>query len=505
MNMDNVKYGIEVDDRLISSAVNLKEKCTSTMINGALIISFSLSNNIIEISIKNNSAAAVALKNLRLELFSARYYKESFCVMNPQKSSEKITYLPMGKVNENEKVQSHLFEIFVEEEKNSSKIFGFLGCGVSRNFIENSVKNNELKITAVYNFINQVLKPEEELVLDSMYIREGQNTFSLFNSFLDKMLVGFRIKEDYNKKIVLRKSNVYSILFTYKVNSGTLQINGKPAHIKVDGKKLYAADISKPEGRKKVFVNANAVLSRANALNLNNVGEYMSLIQNNKLFNVNYELSKLLNSIKAEFQGIRFFSDDYPLGLISENIIVDNKEFAFEDKKSLLSHLSKRKDSHHINYDFFIKLLMQRLLTYHNESFTINSKKIRELMSVVLGGLNINSLRSSELMEMMEDIDTGQGIIPFLEKKKAFALLITGRKYMYLAVFNVGSEAVKFYCDLSVYSGYRELDGVATEVYSNTNYLISDGKLYIRNLPSLDCCLFKKTIECQVPQMVGVQ
>jgi hypothetical protein len=473
------------------------------MVNGALIINFSLINNLLDVSIKNNSSTPVALNNLRLELFSARNYKEAFCIINPQKINEKVTYMPMAKVNDNEKVQSHLFEVFVHGET-SSKIFGFLGCKVSRNFIENSVIKNELKIGAVYNFSNQELSTAEELVLDSIYINEGHPPFSLFNGFIEKMLVSFDLKENYNKKLVLKKSDVYSILFTYRANSSTLKINDKPVYLKVNGKKLYAVDISKPEGRKKVFVNANAVLSRANALNLDSVGEYIIVVQNNKLFNVNYEMSKLLASIKAQFEGVRFFSDDYPLGLLDENIIIDNIDLSFECEKSLIDLLSKRKDSHHINYNFFTKLLMQRLVTYHNANFHLNSKKLSELIAVVLGGSNIDSLKSRELIEITEDIDTRYGIIPFIERNKAFALLITGKEYMYIAVFNYGSEAVKFYCELNSYSGYTGLDGVATEVYSNTNYLISEGKLYIRNLPSLDCCLFKKKIDCQVVDIASL-
>jgi hypothetical protein len=504
MDNPNIKYKIVVDNEISSSIVNISEKCTSSLPNDSLIINFNFSDDVLSISIKNNSSKTVGLINFRLELFSSRNYKQVFCIINPKKPNEKITYMPMSKVKDNETIESQLFEIFVDEESNCSKIYGFLGCQFSKNYVENIVKRDELKITAVYNFINQELSPDEELVLDSLYLSEGQNIFSLFNSFADKILEGFNIREEYNKKLILKKSNVYSILFTYKVNSSTLKINNKPLHVKVDGKKLYAVDISKPEGKKKVFVNANAVLSRANALNLNGIGEYISIIDNNKLFNANYELNKLLTSIKAEFQGVRFYSDDYPLGLFYENIIVNNKELVLEDKEGLLRNLGKRKNSHHINYDFYIKILMQRLVTYHNENFSVNSKKISELMSVVLGGSSLNSLGSEELIEMSEDINTRCAIIPFIEKKKAFTLLLTGRKYMYLAVFNLENEAVKFYCDLTAHSGYRELDGVVTEVYSNTNYLISDGKLYIRSLPSMDCCLFKKIIDSQMSNTAKV-
>jgi hypothetical protein len=504
MDNSNLKYKIEVDNEISSSVVNINEKCTSSLLKDSLTINFSFKDDVLGVSIKNNSSKTVGLNNFTLELFSSTNYKEAFCIINPKKANEKVTYMPMCKVKDNESSESQLFEIFVDEESHSSNMYGFLGCQFSRNYIENVINKGELKISAVYNFINQELFPDEEFVLDSIYIKEGRNIFSLFNGFVDKVLGGFDIREDYNKKLILRKSNGYSILYTYKVNGSTLKINNKPVHVKVDGKKLYAVDISKPEGKKKIFANANAVLSRANALNLDGVGEYIGIIQKNKLFNANYELSKLLASIKDEFQGIRLYSDDYPLGLFDENVIVDNKELVLEDKKSLLKRLINRKSSHHINYDFYIKILMQRLVTYYNENFSVNSKKISELMSVVLGGNNISSLRSDELIEMNEDLDTRHAIIPFIEKKKAFALLLTGRKYVYLAVFNLEKESVKFYCDLTVHSGYRDLDGVATEIYSNTNYLISEGKLYIRNLPSMDCCLFKKAIDYQMSNTAEV-
>lgn len=137
---------------------------------------------------------------------------------------------------------------------------------------------------------------------------------------------------------------------------------------------------------------------------------------------------------------------------------------------------------------------MQRIISLNDIKLKIGNAKVRELMSVVLGDYDVNELSDNELVEMAEDIDMKNAIIPYIERKNAFALLLTGKKNMYLAVFNLENEAIKFYCNLAVNPGYRELDGVALEVYSNTNYLISDGKLYVRGLPAKNCCLFKKAI-----------
>lgn len=494
MDTAEMRYEIVVNNKSNNAAIDLNDECTSSILNGDLIISLALSNNLINVFVKNKGSKPVALNRLSFELFSSQSYEEAFCITNPKKISEKINYTSMNKLNSDEKIESQLFEIFVDEENHNSKIFGFLGCKYSKNFIKNVVKNNELKISAVYDFINQEVIPGEELVLDSLYIKEGRNIFSLFNSFADRMTAGIKAC---NKRPVFNKPNTYSILFTYRANSNTLKVEGKPVFIKVNGKKLYAVDISKPEGKKQVFVNANAVLSRASDLDLRAVGEYINVVEANKLFNANYELTELLDYLKAAFEGVRFYSDDCPVGLADEYITFESSELVFEDKMHLLDYIGMRKNSHHINYDFFIKLLMRRVVSTCKDSFSVNSPKINELVSVILGSANIGSIKNEELLEMARDIDNEYAIIPFIDRKKAFALLIRGRKYMYVAVFNLEKEPVKFYCDLTVHSGYSELDGVAVETYSNTNYLISEGKLYIRSLPSMDCCLFKKSIAIQ--------
>jgi hypothetical protein len=493
MNIAHIKYEAVINNKSNRSSIGLDEKCTGSVLDSEVLISLALCSNVINVTVKNNDSKPVVLNSLSFELLSSGNYKEDYCIINPKKSNEKITYISMNKVNSDTKIESHLFEIFIDDEDCNNKIFGFLGCKYSRNLIENIVKENELKIFAVYSFINQVIFPGEECRLDPIYIKEGRNIFSLFNSFVDRRLAD--LGEGYNKKLMVERSDIYSILFTYRVNSNTLKVEDKPVFIKVNGKKLYAVDISRPEGKKQVFVNANAVLSRASALDLSAVGEYINVAHDNKLFNVNHELTKLLASLKTEFQEVQFYSDDCPLGLADEYIILKNSRLVFEDKRNILDYIGKRKISHHINYDFFIKLLMQRLVRASTKSFSVNSPKVEELMSVILGSADIDAIKNKELLDMARDIDKHCAVIPLMDRKKAFSLLITGRKYIYVAVFNMEKETIRFYCDLIANSGYKDLDGVVEEVYSNTSYLISDGKLYIKNLPPMDCCLFKKPIK----------
>lgn len=318
--------------------------------------------------------------------------------------------------------------------------------------------------------------------------------FSLFNSFIDKMAADFNIDASINDINLKNIPSTYSILYTYRVNNSTVKVNDKPVHIKVDGKKLYPIDIRSSEGEKLIFTNANAVLSKSNLLNLNGIGKFIDIIEENKLFNVYYELYKLLCVLKDSVNKVDIYSDDYPVGLLNKKILPLNKNIGFDDKKSLISVISRKKIKKDINYDFFFKLLMQRIIQLNYEELKINNNKIKELMSVVIGNTNLNNLKSLELKEMAEDIDTKFAVIPCIERKDVFGILLRGKKNIYFAVFNLGNEALKFYCDLSLHSGYDEFNGVAIETYSNTSYLISDGKLYIRNLKAGDCCLFKKEI-----------
>jgi hypothetical protein len=137
---------------------------------------------------------------------------------------------------------------------------------------------------------------------------------------------------------------------------------------------------------------------------------------------------------------------------------------------------------------------MQRIISYNHKSFSSNNKKINELMTIILSGADINSLANKNLLAMALDIGNNFAVIPYAGRNKIFGLLLTGAENMYIAVFNFDNKSAKFYCDLESQSYFHEADGVATEVYSDNNYLISDGKLYIRNVPSMDCCLFKKAL-----------
>ncbi|MFL0246250.1 hypothetical protein [Candidatus Clostridium stratigraminis] len=491
--MGEIKYQLGVNNELITSVVNLKEISTSSIINKCISLYFEKNNEELKLAIKNIGSESIVLNKLNLELFSTRDYKKTDIVINPKTVYEKISSVHIDKVSEGERIESYLFETLIDNENNNSRFFGFLGSRYSKNTIENVLNKNELHAEAVYNFIRYELKPEEELRLDSLYIAEGQDIFSLFNSFMDKMLIYTDLRSNNNMKAKLEDSNAYSILYTYKVNSSTLKIDNKPVYVKVNKKKLYAVDISTEEGRNKVFSNANAVISKVNLLDINGIGQYISIIEENKLFNAHYELYKLLTFIKSQLEKNGFFSNDYALGLLNSKVTVENRIFEFEEHKGLFSQLTK-KDNNYINYDFFFKLLMQRIITYSYKSFSSNNKKINELMTVILTGANINFLANKNLLTMALDIGNNFTVIPYVGRSKIFGLLLTGAENMYLAVFNFDNKSTKFYCDLESQSYFQEADGVATEVYSDNDYLISDGKLYIRNVPSMDCCLFKKAL-----------
>ncbi|MBL4936266.1 hypothetical protein JK636_10890 [Clostridium sp. YIM B02515] len=494
MDFDSIKCEFKVNGTQLNSIINLREESKGLLVSNELIIEYGYKDNMLDICIKNKGDKSVSLNCIKFDLYSTIHYKEISCMINPKDAAQKVTYIPMAEVNDEGDIKSHLFELVIDEENHQSMIVGFLGCRFSGNYIYNELKRNKLGISAVYNFVDQELLSNEEIYVDSLYIKAGDDMFSLFNSFVDKMAADFNIDNSINEVNLKDIPSTYSILYTYRVNNSTLRVSDKPLHIKVDGKKLYPVDIRSIEGKKLVFTNANAVLSKASALNLNGIGKFIDIVEENKLFNAYYELNKLLKALKDSFKKTGIYSDDYPVGLFNEKVFSLNKNIGFDDKKSLLNIISRKRIKKDINYDFFFKLLMQRIIQLNDEGLKINNDKIRELMSVVIGNFDLSNLKNPELKEIARDIDTKYAVIPCIERKDVFGILLRGRRNIYFAVFNLGNEAVKFYCDLSLHSGFDEFNGAVMEVYSNTSYLISDAKLYIRNLKAGDCCLFKKEI-----------
>lgn len=138
------------------------------------------------------------------------------------------------------------------------------------------------------------------------------------------------------------------------------------------------------------------------------------------------------------------------------------------------------------------KNIIHRLILKFRLRFCKCSTKLEEL-SKVLGGSTAGSIyKYAELGKIAEDIDSASNVVPFLIKENVLALFVEGKKASYIAMFNLSRSSVKVYADIASFKQIDINEGVITEIFSDMNYLISEGKIYIRKFPAMDCMLFAR-------------
>jgi hypothetical protein len=111
---------------------------------------------------------------------------------------------------------------------------------------------------------------------------------------------------------------------------------------------------------------------------------------------------------------------------------------------------------------------------------------------VLKGSAVVTRYKYTELRRVAEDIESGDNAVPYLLKDNVLALIVEGKEADYIAMFNLSRSSVKVYADIAC---FKQLDinvGVVTEIFSDMNYLVSEGKIYIRKFPAMDCMLFAR-------------
>jgi hypothetical protein len=106
--------------------------------------------------------------------------------------------------------------------------------------------------------------------------------------------------------------------------------------------------------------------------------------------------------------------------------------------------------------------------------------------------MNLLTNNNAELNNIADDIDPYRQIVTYLDDKDVFAVLRFGKNSIYIAVFNLSNSPKRFYWDFSTHTKQNIPDGVAFDIYTDSSYLISNGKIHIRKIPPMDCCLIVK-------------
>jgi hypothetical protein len=455
--------------------------------------------NTLDISLLNCGDSAVHLDRLDIHLATFRFDKKSVCVLNSEEPSKDIEFQPLEESKTSKEFASYLFGMVLEEIFSSNYLFAFLCTHKSKNFIKYIVEGDCVKVYAVYNFGAHKLLQNETLKLDTMYMEEGNNPFSSFNNYIDAITNNYEYNQlaesNTNKSLIGNKGKQYNLLFTEKPCSYSIKVNNKPVSVKVDKERMYPVDIASDNGKSVIFERVQQLKNRnGGIIYFKYVNNYLEEVLKLKASNPYFELNNLLLVLRQEFEDIKFYFDDCPLGMAIGNNAILEQELELNKKHGVLEKLLKKKEKYSLNYNFIIKMMLKRSISNYGTRFNINNSKVRALFEAITGGLAAKTEADILLRTISEDIDTKFGVIPYLQSKDIFGFVAKGKETVYMAVFNLSENPVRFYCDLSMQMEHINLDGVVNEVFTDTNYLVSDGKLYIRNFPAMDCCLFKKII-----------
>lgn len=138
------------------------------------------------------------------------------------------------------------------------------------------------------------------------------------------------------------------------------------------------------------------------------------------------------------------------------------------------------------------KGISQKIALKLRLKFSRGRKKLEELVKALNGEVSGRNLRFKQLQMVVDDIIPNRNISSHILKENILVMHAEGIKASYVALFNLSNITIKLFADLDSIEELDLQNDVVTEVFSNNTYLISDGKLYIRKFPAMDCLLFAK-------------
>lgn len=467
------------------SSISINDKEDSSIIR-ELAIKTEIDNNIIKISITNNSMEEVEINSLELVMAELDIAWYPQCIINPENPKCDITANITKEIKERAFVKSYLFCILQRHEDYPSLFYGFLSSHITRNYISLERKKGLIRVKCIYDFVSQKIKPNEEISLDKIYFDSENNYLNLLNRYSDVIEDKFLSSSEEAKGSLL-KYEADNMFFTEKASKDTI-IKGAKTLI-IDGKKLYPIDITKEEVKQNL-INKYLKIKETSTeyVFIKSIMPYIDEISKLKKFNPYSEINSLIRFIRME-TGLKLVFDDCPVGLALGNMDIFSWKLCFEENSRLINKFINRKKESCLSYNYIIKTILGERIFKTDFTFQMRNKKINETMEIMSGSLNSFCIENKKLKEIALDIQRDREIIAHSENTNLFAILRYGKRGLYIAIFNFSNTKKRFYWDTHLNCKEPLLDGDAFDVFTGNSYLISSGKIHVKNINPRDCCL----------------
>lgn len=478
LKLNNINVRINNKDYIIKAENN--NGCLN--IYTGVFLKIQTNVNTLNLSIINTSKNDITLNNLSFEAFTLNK-KDYESVLQHYNSLEKSFEIHSIK---NKIRGSYLFTAFSSSEC-ANFLVGFLGSKTSYTLINFDYFKNNISINPSYNFVNHVLKSNEELILDPLYFSWDISYTNMISSYISKILELYKneIPTKNIKFYEMQNRSLQSMFFTKKPQCFSLKVNG--FYVKSKGNTPYAIDITSKDGQDYILLWINEHLKN-DTLEVHGLMEYMELTFSKKAFNCFYEINKFLSIIKKVFPNIIMYVSDIPIGLCPGHNIAYKK--IVHPYKTIFSRHSK----YEFNHKFIINSIIYNLFYIHNEKHVIKDAEMKELLELFTNTNFKEYDSSNKYNDISLSLKETHKILPYLYKNNVLGFSLCTDTYIYIGVFNFSSRSSSFIWDFSCAIKDITLDDIVKNEFGDESFTISNNILSLKKVPSMKCMLFKKSI-----------
>lgn len=478
LKLNNINVRINNKDYIIKSEDN--NSCLN--IYNGVFLKLQIDVNTLNLSIINTSKNDITLNNLSFEAFNLNKKDYESLLQYDNSLKKPIEIHPI----KDKITSSYLFTAFSSSDC-ASFLVGFLGSKSSYTSINFDYLKNDILINPSYNFVNHILKSNEELILDSIYFSWDLSYTNMISSYISKILDIYKneIPEKNMKFYEMQKRSLQSMFFTKKPQPFSLKANG--SYVKSKSSTPYAIDISSKDGQDYILLWINEHL-KSDILEVHGLVEYLELTASKKAFNSFYEMNNFLSIIKKVFPNIVICISDIPIGLCPGYNIAYKK--IVHPSKTIFSRSSK----YEFNHQFLINSILYNLFYIHNEKHVIKNAEMKELLELFIN-TNFKEYDSTSIYnDISLSLKKPHKTLPFLYKDNVFGFLLYADNDIYIGVFNFSSKASSFTWNFSYALKDITLDDIVKNEFDDENFMISDNILSLKKVPPMNCMLFKKSI-----------
>lgn len=484
--MDEMIYSLVVDENRSDTRSRIDDE--SFLSINDITMNIKKKDNIIGISLTNNLNLNRTINSVEVQIASLDISGFNSFIINPESSKGEIKVKKSTDLRKKKSITSYLYSLFEAKEDYESLVIGFLSSRASRNYIRIARNNKKIDVYAVYDFVNQTIESNGNIKLDDIYVEYSGGIFNLFNNYslfvMDRME---KIKVDSRLKKGVVEENPF---YVSSKDDGVILDKGRPVMVRVNGKRRYLADISSKEGKELVLSRCNPYRNTREFIYIKEMMPYIRKVIKLKRFNPYYQIVRTLDLIRSD-TGLKFMFDDCPEGIALESMDTASGIMRMENKGGMLKPKPGRQN---LNYNYILKTIFWKGIFKNSTKLDLSNKKMKQIMEIMSGGIDESKILDVKLKSIIEDINIDKPIFVHIEDKELFSLVRYGKKSIYIAAFNFSDVSRRLYMDFSMGKGENIPDGMFFDLYSGSNYLVSNGKIHIRSISPGDCCLIGKDL-----------